>query len=65
MEHSSIIVGNYYNWRPNELNLGKLDIYKMQPLSSSSHNLLSENYNKISNNNEIKQEDRKWLDISQ
>ena len=46
MEHSSITVGNYYNWRPNELNLGKLDIYKMQPLPSSSHNLLSENYNK-------------------
>ena len=65
MEYSSIIVGNYYNWRPNELNLGKLDIYKMQPLPSSSHNLLSENYNKISNNNEIKQENRKWLDISQ
>ena len=59
MKHSSIIVGNYYNWRPNELNLGKLDIYKMQPLPSSSHNLLSENYNKISNNNEIKQENRK------
>ena len=59
MEHSSIIVGNYYNWRPNELNLGKLDIYKMQPLPSSSHNLLSENCNKISNNNEIKQENRK------
>ena len=65
MKHSSIIVGNYYNWRPNELNLGKLDIYKMQPLPSSSHNLLSENYNKISNNNETKQENRKWLDISQ
>ena len=65
MEHSSITVGNYYNWRPNELNLGKLDIYKMQPLPSSSHNLLSENYNKISNNNEVKQENRKWLDISQ
>ena len=59
MEHSSIIVGNYYNWRPNELNLGKLDIYKMQPLPSSSHNLLSDNYNKISNNNEIKQENRR------
>ena len=52
-------VSNYYNWRPNELNLGKLDIYKMQPLPSSSHNLLSENYKKISNNNEIKQENRK------
>ena len=65
MEHSSITVGNYYNWRPNELNLGKLDIYKMQPLPSSIHNLLSENYNKISNNNETKQENRKWLDISQ
>ena len=59
MEHSSITVGNYYNWRHNELNLGKLDIYKMQPLPSSSHNLLSENYNKISNNNEIKKENRK------
>ena len=59
MEHSSIIVGNYYNWRSNELNLGKLDIYKMQPLPSSIHNLLSENYNKISNNNEVKQENRK------
>ena len=59
MEHSSITVSNYYNWRTNELNLGKLDIYKMQPLPSSSHNLLSENYNKISNNNEIKQENRK------
>ena len=59
MKHSSIIVGNYYNWRPNELNLGKLDIYKMKPLPSSSHNLLSEKYNKISNNNEIKQENRK------
>ena len=59
MEHSSITVGNYYNWIPNELNLGKLDIYKMQPLPSSSHNLLSENCNKISNNNEIKQENRK------
>ena len=59
MEHSSITVGNYYNLRPNELNLGKLDIYKMQPLPSSSHNLLSENYNKISNNNETKQENRK------
>ena len=59
MEHSPIIVGNYYNWRPNELNLGKLDIYKMQPLPSSIHNLLSENYNKISNNNETKQENRK------
>ena len=65
MKHSSITVSNYYNWRSNELNLGKLDIYKMQPLPSSSHNLLSENYNKISNNNEIKQENRKWLDISQ
>ena len=59
MEHSSIIVGNYYNWIPNELNLGKLDIYKMQPLPSSSHNLLSDNCNKISNNNEIKQENRR------
>ena len=59
MKHSSITVGNYYNLRPNELNLGKLDIYKMQPLPSSSHNLLSENYNKISNNNEIKQENRR------
>ena len=65
MKHSSIAVGNYYNWRPNELNLGKLDIYKMQPLPSSNHSLLSENYNKISNNNETKQENRKWLDISQ
>lgn len=61
MKHSSITVGNYYNWRPNELNLGKLDIYKMQPLPSSSHNLLSENYNKISNNNEVKQENRKMI----
>ena len=46
MKHSSITVGNYYNWRPNELNLGKLDIYKMRPSPPSSHNLLSENYNK-------------------
>ena len=65
MKHSSITVDNYYNLRPNELNLGKLDIYKMQPSPPSSHNLLSENYNKISNNNEVKQENRKWLDISQ
>ena len=47
MKHSSITIGNYYNWQPNELNLGKLYIYKMQPLPSSNHSLLSENYNKI------------------
>lgn len=59
MKHSSITVGNYYNWQPNELNLGKLDIYKMQPFPPNGHNLLSDNCNKISNNNEIKQEDRR------